>query len=242
MAQCSVSENCKVSGQNCPFCINGNEYSPVDKRVLFPAEAERLQVRADARREHRQSEAYKVGKKSNRKGKRREREIAKLLGGERVPMSGALDGLPNDVVLPNGWRTEVKARKSGLAVLYGWLEDADVVAFREIGGEWLFVMDLAHFKLWLDGESIRRQSLAAALAAIGRGETSLVVGKHLRFAARERKSGFATIRAWLKAENADALLYKADRKDWLVVMDEAHLREIAGSVTESTSIAAVVHG
>lgn len=239
--ECPVASNCKVASRNCPFCVNGSEYVPIDKRALFPAEEERLKARAEARREHKQSDAYKIGKRSKRKGSRREREVAKLLGGERVPLSGALDGHPNDVVLPNGWRTEVKARKAGLAVLYGWIEDADVVAFRETGGEWLFVMDLPHFKLWLDGERVRRQSLAAALSAIRRGETNLVVGKHLRFAARERKSGFATIRAWLKAENADALLYKADRRDWLVIMDERHLREVAGSVAESTDASAVAH-
>ena len=223
---CEVFTNCKVAGRSCPYCVNGSEYRPVDKKILFPAEAERVAVRQQQKREHKNSEACRIGKHAKRKGSRREREVAKLLGGERVPLSGMLDGHPNDVILPNGWRTEVKARKTGLGVLYGWLKDADIVAFREHDGDWLFAMDLPHFKLWLDGEGVRRQSLSAALAAIRHGETNLVVARYLRLAARERKPGFSTIRGWLKAENADALLFKADRMDWLVIMDEQHLSEM----------------
>ena len=224
--KCEVASNCKVARRNCPYCANGSEYRPVDKKVLFPAEAERVAVRQQQKREQKNSEACRIGKHAKRKGSRREREVAKLLGGERVPLSGMLDGHPNDVILPNGWRTEVKARKTGLGVLYGWIEAADIVAFREQDGEWLFAMDLPHFKLWLDGEGVRRQSLSAALASIRRGETDLVVTKGLRLAARERKSGFSTIRAWLDAEKADALLFKADRMEWLAIMDEEHLLEM----------------
>ncbi|MDA8344444.1 MAG: hypothetical protein M0Z66_03050 [Thermaerobacter sp.] len=236
MVQCPVSENCKVAGKNCPYCVNGSEYRPVDKHVLFPAEAERVRARADARREHKKSAAYRSGKKSNRKGKRREREVAKLLGGERVPLSGALDGHPNDVVLPNGWRTEVKARSGGLGLIYGWLGDAEVVAFRETGEEWLFAMTLQHFKLWLGGGRLRRQPVAAALAALRRGEANLVIAQGVRLVAHERKSGFATIRSWLAAENADALLYKADRHDWLTIMDAEHLRDVLAGEAANSAI------
>jgi len=37
------------------------------------------------------------GRKSKQKGNRREREFAKLIGGTRVPLSGAVDGYANDV-------------------------------------------------------------------------------------------------------------------------------------------------
>ena len=228
---CLVASNCKVVRKNCAFCINGSEYRPVDRRVLFPVEAARVAARAEARREHKKSEAYRLGKRSALKGKRREREVAKLLGGERVPLSGALDGHPNDVILPNGWRTEVKARGSGLGHIYRWLEDADVVAFRESEGSWLFAISLTRFKLWLDGTGLRRQSVAAAIAALGRGETEISLVKGIRLVAHERKSGFATIRQWMAAENADALLFKADRMDWLVIVDGEHLLDLAEGTT-----------
>lgn len=213
--------------------MNGSEYLPLDKRIVFPAVAERARERAQAKREHRASESYRTGRRSNQKGKRREREVTKLLGGERVPLSGALDGHPNDVILPNGWRTEVKARQSGLAFLYSWVETADVVAFREPDQPWLFGMTLQRFKLWLDGAGLRRQAVAGAIAALNHGAARAQVAKSVGIEAHERKSGFKAIRQWLAAENADALLFKADRKDWLVVMDEKHLRAILSSSLEA---------
>lgn len=226
---CPVFENCKAAGKHCPYCVNGSEYRPIDKKILFPAIAERARERKEAKKEHRASKSYRTGRRSNQKGKRREREIAKLLGGERVPLSGALDGHPNDVILPNGWRTEVKARHEGLGILYTWMADAEVVAFREPGEPWLFALTLTRFKLWMDGAGLRRQAVTAAMAAIARGAADTKVG-NVVIESHERKSGFSKIRQWMAAENADALLFKADRRDWLVVMDERHLREILVSV------------
>ena len=199
---------------------------------MFPTVAERARKRAEAKREHRASESYRTGRRSNQKGKRREREVAKLLGGERVPLSGALDGHPNDVILPNGWRTEVKARQNGLAFLYSWVETADVVAFREPDQPWLFGMTLQRFKLWLDGAGLRRQAVAGAIAALNHGAARAQVGKSVVVEGHERKSGFKAIRQWLAAENADALLFKADRQEWLVVMDEKHLRTLLSGAPE----------
>ncbi|MDA8208506.1 MAG: hypothetical protein M0Z92_05845, partial [Actinomycetota bacterium] len=65
------------------------------------------------------------------------------------------------------------------------------------------------------------------------GAVRAQVGKSVGIEAHERKSGFKAIRQWLAAENADALLFKADRKDWLVVMDEKHLRAILSSSLEA---------
>ncbi|WP_435868554.1 hypothetical protein [Bacillus mycoides] len=38
-----------------------------------------------------------MGKSQRDKGMRREREFASLIGGARVPLSGAMDGYSNDV-------------------------------------------------------------------------------------------------------------------------------------------------
>ena len=191
----------------------------MNRRVLHPVAMAREAARKDAKQAHQASEAYRSGKKSNRKGKRREREAAKLLGGVRVPMSGALDGHPNDVILPNGWRTEVKARRSGCAFLYRWLEESDVVAFRDPDGSWLYAMTMPQFRLWLGARSTPAVPLPP-----GPDPALLPGGARLIF--RERRNGFQSIRRWLAAEQADALLFKADRQEWLVVMDGEHLHRL----------------
>ena len=101
-----------------------------------------------------------------------------------------------------------------------------MVAFRESGRPWLFGMTLQRFKLWLDVADLRRQAVAAAIAALERGADRTQIAKNLAIEAHERKSGFKAIRQWLAAENADALIFKADRRDWLVIMDEKHLRNL----------------
>lgn len=62
--------------------------------------------------------------------------------------------------------------------------------------------------------------------ALTRGATHAQISRRITVEAQGRKSGFKTIRQWLAAENADALLWKNDRKDWLVVMDERHMRDL----------------
>jgi hypothetical protein len=65
-----------------------------------------------------------MGKASRAKGARREREFCELTGGKRVPLSGTAGGqFSNDVILPNGKRIEVKARKDGFKELYKWIQD-----------------------------------------------------------------------------------------------------------------------
>ena len=93
-----------------------------------------------------------MGKASRDKGLRGEREFAELVGGRRVPLSGAQSGFENDVLIetPTGTlRAEVKRRKSGFATLYGWLEDErekpDLVAFRADRKPWLVCMSLDVF-------------------------------------------------------------------------------------------------
>lgn len=88
------------------------------------------------------------GKASRDKGQRAEREFAKLIGGHRVPLSGAQEGYRNDVI-GLGLEWEVKRRKSGFKQLYEWIEDTrempDAVALRTDNKQWLVVMTLDKF-------------------------------------------------------------------------------------------------
>jgi len=89
-------------------------------------------------------------RRSKAKGRAGEKEFADLIGGKRVPLSGALGGeFTNDVVAPNSWRIEVKRRASAFATIYSWVEDQrekpDAVAFRADRKPWLVVMTVDKF-------------------------------------------------------------------------------------------------
>lgn len=90
-----------------------------------------------------------MGKASRDKGQRREREFAELVGGMRVPLSGAQAGFTNDVILPNGKKAEVKARKDGWKEIYKWIEDErekpDLLALKADRKQWLVVLTLDEF-------------------------------------------------------------------------------------------------
>lgn len=93
-----------------------------------------------------------MGRASRDKGMRGEREFAGLVGGKRIPLSGAQNGFENDVLVPTPIgtiRAEVKRRKSGFSTLYGWIEDErerpDIVAFRADRKPWLVAMPLDVF-------------------------------------------------------------------------------------------------
>ncbi|ADE87531.1 group-specific protein [Deep-sea thermophilic phage D6E] len=90
------------------------------------------------------------GRKSKRKGYEGERELVSLIpGAKRVPLSGSMGGeYGNDVILPNGWRVEVKRRKNGMKQLYDWLEQSnpDLRAFRADRKEWIICMTLDKLK------------------------------------------------------------------------------------------------
>jgi len=89
-----------------------------------------------------------------RKGSSGEREVAKLLGGSRVPLSGSARGpFSGDVLVPNLGRGEVKRRKDGFRQLYSWLSGKDFVALRADRREWLVVLRLKTLKKLLDGPS-----------------------------------------------------------------------------------------
>jgi hypothetical protein len=82
-----------------------------------------------------------IGKRQRDKGARREREFAHLVGGERVPLSGAAGGsFAGDVRLPNGWRVQVKARADGWRTLYAQLADVELLALKADHWDWLVVL------------------------------------------------------------------------------------------------------
>ena len=59
-----------------------------------------------------------MGRAEMEKGRRREAEFARLVGGQRVPLSGAIGGeFAQDVALSNGWRGQVKSRANGWRTL-----------------------------------------------------------------------------------------------------------------------------
>lgn len=95
------------------------------------------------------------GLKSRRKGQTAEREFAKLIGGHRVPLSGAQQGYANDVIgLGLAW--EVKRRKSGFKQLYEWINDTrenpDAIALRTDHNDWIVCMKLDKFKELMEGK------------------------------------------------------------------------------------------
>lgn len=84
-----------------------------------------------------------MGRASRDKGARAEREVAGLLGGRRVPLSGAAGGeFAGDVITELLGRGEVKRRKDGFKELYRWLEGKDFLALRADRRKWLVVVEL----------------------------------------------------------------------------------------------------
>jgi len=199
---------------HCPYCVGGSEYRPRDPAVPFPARVEAQAARRAIRRAARQTPAARGGRRSARKGRRLEREFAQRFGGTRVPLSGALDGLPNDVRLPNGWRAEVKGRATGGGRVYGWLAQADAVAFRAPGRPWLVALPEPVFAAWLSGAW--RPRLPATPEAGAYGPVTLAV--------RDAAAGVGTWYRWLAAEDADVVGFRADRRPWFAVVPWDRLR------------------
>lgn len=93
-----------------------------------------------------------MGRSSKTKGTRAEREVAKLLNGKRVPLSGAAGGeFAGDVIDPILGRGEVKRRRDGFKQLYTWLEGKDYLALRADRREWLIVLRLNDLKEIMKG-------------------------------------------------------------------------------------------
>ena len=88
-----------------------------------------------------------MGKAQRDKGARAERELAKLLGGERVPLSGAAGGSYVGDVKALGLTWEAKVRGDGFKQLYAWLNGKDALAVKADRKPWLVVMPL---ETWLE--------------------------------------------------------------------------------------------
>ena len=82
------------------------------------------------------------GKRSREKGDRREREFAALVGGSRVPLSGAAGGDYAGDVKALGLTWECKARAEGFKSLYQWLDGKDALALKSDRRPWLVVLPL----------------------------------------------------------------------------------------------------
>jgi hypothetical protein len=79
------------------------------------------------------------GRMSRNKGSRTERLFAKLIGGNRVPLSGSMVGYKGDVRM-GLFTWECKARAKGFTMLYNWLIDKDGLALKADNKEWLIVI------------------------------------------------------------------------------------------------------
>jgi Holliday junction resolvase len=83
-----------------------------------------------------------MGKAQREKGNRAEREFARLIGGERVPLSGAAGGSYTGDVIGLGLKWECKVRGNGFKQLYGWLKGKDALAIKADRKGWLAVMPI----------------------------------------------------------------------------------------------------
>lgn len=223
---CPVRMNC-TDPSCCAFCVNGSEYRPRDRHIPFPARAEALVARREARRAARQSPAAKRGRAAHQKGVHLERTAARHFQGEQVKGSGRFEGLPNDVVLPETWRAEVKGRTQGLGLLRRWLRTHDLVAFREPDGPWRVAVTDLRFRVGPVGvDTTPLLTFDPALhPTLGR----------LTVKAVTRPGGFRQVHHWMVAEQADVLLFKADYEDWLVVMTWACFQKWAGGLVETSA-------
>lgn len=190
---CPTFTNCRHAGARCLSCYvpedgrGPTEYLPIDKKIKHPATVAWEQERAARRKVQKPSEAAQRGKRSRRKGQRVEREFAKLTGGQRIPLSGALRGaLSNDVALPTalgGLKVEVKARKdgTGFKTLYDWLlddvEKPDALILKADNKPFLVVQT---YEQWAAG----RQPVAVDLAKLA--DAYRLLGEALGMDARRR--------------------------------------------------------
>ena len=106
------------------------------------------------------------GRRPYRKAARAERELARLLGGERVPLSGAAGGSYAGNVVAMGLTWQVKVEADGWRRLYRWLDAADALALKADRRPWLVVLPI-HTFLGI----VHRRSGSKQLASVsGEGE------------------------------------------------------------------------
>lgn len=93
-----------------------------------------------------------MGKAQRDKGLRAERDFAKRIGGERVPLSGSAGGSFAGDVIGKGLTWECKVRADGFKLIYSWLESKDGLALKADRKDWLVVLPLDRFLNLLDKE------------------------------------------------------------------------------------------
>uniref|UniRef100_A0A7C1F7T2 Holliday junction resolvase n=1 Tax=Ammonifex degensii TaxID=42838 RepID=A0A7C1F7T2_9THEO len=89
------------------------------------------------------------GKAPKRKGDAAEREICKLLGGERTYWQPGREKKPDTIDVPYLGHGEVKRRKR-FDMLYAWLEGVDFVALRADRKPWLVILRAEDVKQLID--------------------------------------------------------------------------------------------
>lgn len=188
---CPVRANCRTP-RHCPYCVDGSEYTPRDRRIAFPT----VVARRQARRVARQAPAAVRGRQARQHGLRAERMAARSFSGTVVPGSGQYDGLPNDVVLAGlGWRVETKWRRQGFRLLARWLAASPGLL------------------CWTEPDGVVLYALARPV---------FLTGWHTDPVVKQRPGGFPGLRRWLAAESADALLLSGPGDGWIIVMDARH--------------------
>ena len=90
------------------------------------------------------------GRSPKRKGDQGEREICKLLSGNRTYWQPGQETKPDLIDVPYLGRGEVKRRRDGWKQLYAWLADNDFLAVRADHKEWLVILRAKDLKLLLD--------------------------------------------------------------------------------------------
>lgn len=145
-----------------------------------------------------------------------------------MPLSGELENYPNDVISGGGWRLECKGRSSGLGFFYRWLDGVDILAVKD-GQGWLFAARLTEYvqALWEPPHQVVGSVLEDIVEMLRSGDIP-VDGRLVRV--RRVPGGLDQVRAWLLAEDAEALCFKADRRDWLVICDGLHMDRILAAM------------
>ena len=93
-----------------------------------------------------------MSKSQREKGARGEREFAHLIGGQKIPLSGAVAGYIGDVK-GLGLIWQVKTRKGGYKLIYDALKGHDALAIKQDYHEWLVVMPVETLYKLLDAAS-----------------------------------------------------------------------------------------
>lgn len=87
-----------------------------------------------------------TGRTSKQKGSAAELAFTKLIGGERVPLSGAIKGYPGDVKgLGLLWQVKQRRTGGGWKRLNTWLKGHGALALHQPYAGWLVVMPLETF-------------------------------------------------------------------------------------------------